>query len=999
MLPPMLENWRAEHLPELVAALAARPRHETVRSLIAELLHHAFGADYLAIDQEVRLPEVRGRADTLFGSVVFEFKSNLERELADVHARLPDYLADRERQTGRRYLGIATDGALSIAYEIRDHDLVEIGRHTTNRSDPEALLAWLEPALANRDDLIPDPLTVERELGRNSLSFGRARGVLERLWGELRGQSEVLLKRQLWDGLLREAYGTPVGDDALFLQHTYLTIVAKTIAARVLDLRADDAAAILSGRALDDIGIQGAVESDFFDWILDSADGCDLVLRIARQTARFRLRDIEVDVLKSLYESLIDPAQRRDLGEYYTPDWLAAKVVARALAEPLAQRVLDPACGSGTFLFQAIRRKLAAFEAAGRPRGAAVAACVEQVRGLDVHPVAVIIARVTWLLALGAAIEDRQGDLHVPVFLGDTMQWNLRQIGDARDVVVAVPDDSPLHVPAGFAEDQARFDRGVQTLSQGLQDGATPEQIERALFRIGGVEARDAAMMTETYQRLRDLYETGRNGIWPFVLRNLMRPLWLSRPDQRADVLIGNPPWVAYRHLSAEMKPRLRDACRATNLWVGGVLATQQDMSALFWARGAERYLNQGGTIAFVLPYAALNRPAFAGLRRGDFRSVQTRITEAWDLAQVRPIFGRSAVGTTSTCVVLGRRERAGGLPSRIERFTGTLPRRDASEAEADRVLHRTSEPWPPVTTLEGASPYRDRFQNGATIYPRRFFLVEREAAGRFGDNPAAPRMHGKAGSLDKAPWKELEPPRGPVEKEFLRPLLLGEGIAPFRLLAPALAVIPASGDALLDATAAADAGHRHLAAWMRSIEAKWRAHCSKKADGTPRVTLAEQLNHMHKLSRQLGASGTRIVYTKAGTLLSAAALDVPCMIVDHKAYWATARSPEEARYLTAVLNSATVLTRVIPMQSRGWRDPRDFDNLVWELAIPEFGVRDPLHRELADAGVEAERVAAGVELTEGAHFMRQRRAIRDALAEQGIAARIDALVARLLDG
>jgi hypothetical protein len=50
------------------------------------------------------------------------------------------------------------------------------------------------------------------------------------------------------------------------------------------------------------------------------------------------LRDVEVDVLKSLYESLIDPAQRKDLGEYYTPDWLAAKIVARALTRPLEQR-------------------------------------------------------------------------------------------------------------------------------------------------------------------------------------------------------------------------------------------------------------------------------------------------------------------------------------------------------------------------------------------------------------------------------------------------------------------------------------------------------------------------------------------------------------------------------------------------------------------------------------------------------------------------------------
>src|SRR6185437_2575095 len=136
--------------------------------------------------------------------------------------------------------------------------------------------------------------------------------------------------------------------------------------------------------------------------------------------------------------------------------------------------------------------------------------------------------------------------------------------------------------------------------------------------------------MAQTYERLRGLYVTGRNGIWPFVLRNLMRPLWLSRPDQQADVVLGNPPWVAYRHLSAEMKGRVREACVGMNLWIGGVLSTQQDLSALFWARATERYLRPGGTIAFVLPYAALNRPAFAGLRRGDYRGVQVRITEGW---------------------------------------------------------------------------------------------------------------------------------------------------------------------------------------------------------------------------------------------------------------------------------------------------------------------------------------------------------------------------------
>ncbi|MFL5334912.1 MAG: hypothetical protein ACJ8H8_17400 [Geminicoccaceae bacterium] len=110
-------------------ALASRPGHEAVRTHVAEILRHGFGAGYAAFSHEVRLPEVHGRADLLFGATVFEFKSDLRREANDVAVRLPDYLAERERQTGRRYLGIATDGATFIAYELRDGALVELTRH------------------------------------------------------------------------------------------------------------------------------------------------------------------------------------------------------------------------------------------------------------------------------------------------------------------------------------------------------------------------------------------------------------------------------------------------------------------------------------------------------------------------------------------------------------------------------------------------------------------------------------------------------------------------------------------------------------------------------------------------------------------------------------------------------------------------------------------------------------------------------------------------------
>jgi hypothetical protein len=119
---------------------------------------------------------------------------------------------------------------------------------------------------------------------------------------------------------------------------------------------------------------------------------------------------------------------------------------------------------------------------------------------------------------------------------------------------------------------------------------------------------------------------------------------------------------------------------------------------------------------------------------------------------------------------------------------------------------------------------------------------------------------------------------------------------------------------------------------------------------------------------------------------------------VDHKAYWAPVRNIGEGRYLSAVLNSETARERIAPMQSKGQGGARDFDNLIWELPIPEFDRRNALHTEIANAGEAAERVAAKVPLTEGAHFTRQRRAIRDALAASGIGATIDSLVTRLLE-
>lgn len=979
----------ARRLAEIIVELAIRPGHEKVRALLFELLIYGLGARSAEIHFERSLPEVRGRADALLGQTIFEFKRDLRRERRDAEAELSRYLPQRERETGERFIGIATDGAEFLAYEIDQGQLAAMATYRTELSQPRGLLIWLDSVVSLRPNLPPDPATICFELGRESLVYRRALKGLGRLWTVARQLPEAQLKRQLWAEFLAVVYGTRIDADDLFLQHTYLTIVAKTIAVCVLAVPVPDPVDLLNGRPFRDAGIAGAVETDFFDWVLHADGGAQLVGRICRQVTRFHLEDVSHDVLKGLYESLIDPEQRHDLGEYFTPDWLAAKVCHQAIEHPGSQRVLDPACGSGTFLFHAVRRFLdAAAESRAEPADV-LRQCLERVIGIDVHPVAVIIARVAYLLAIGhERLQSRPQAISIPVYLGDSLQWNTRQLYAARDVLIRVPDGPELSFPERLASDPARFDATVQTMLDLSEQNAGLAAMRAWLTRAGIQDETDRETLVTTYGHLNALRQSGRDHIWGYIARNLSRPLWLSSRYQRADVIVGNPPWLSYRYMAPELQRKFREECRLRNLWSGGKLAAHQDLAAYFFVRCTELYLKQQGTIALVMPYGSLNRAQYASFRSGRFASAEVRFTEAWAFDEkTKPLF------PVPSSVLFARRAPAGPLPTEIITCIGYLQRRNAALGEAEAVLRFTSRPWPAAATLSGGSPYRACFRQGATMVPRRLCVVDRVDTGRLGTNPAAPLVVSRNGRQDKVPWRDLAPLRGAVEARFLRPLLLGESIAPFRVLRPVLAVIPwdPGTDCMLDADAAEHRGFPGLSRWLREAERLWRQH------GRTPLSLIQRWNYMDALARQVPPAPIRVVYSKSGVLLTAAMIEDRSALIDHKLYWAEMDSQAEACFLAGILNSETIRGRVEALQSRGRWGARDFDKLIFALPIPRFDPQSDDHRRIVALSREAMRIAGATSLPEAGHFTRARRIVRARLHQEGLAADLDAMIERLL--
>ena len=44
-----------------------------------------------------------------------------------------------------------------------------------------------------------------------------------------------------------------------------------------------------------------------------------------------------------------------------------------------------------------------------------------------------------------------------------------------------------------------------------------------------------------------------------------------------ANVVVGNPPWVAFRHMSADLQKRFRELAKGERVYIGGRFATQND--------------------------------------------------------------------------------------------------------------------------------------------------------------------------------------------------------------------------------------------------------------------------------------------------------------------------------------------------------------------------------------------------------------------------------------
>lgn len=128
-------------------------------------------------------------------------------------------------------------------------------------------------------------------------------------------------------------------------------------------------------------------------------------IRVLHQLSRFNFAGVDSDLIGTIYSTYVGRPEKKQKGQYYTPPEIVRYILDESgyVSGPAIigsnKRLIDPACGSGTFLVEAARRLVAAYGKSGsdNPRQ-----LLESVRnnlfGFDLNPFACYLAEVNLLI-------------------------------------------------------------------------------------------------------------------------------------------------------------------------------------------------------------------------------------------------------------------------------------------------------------------------------------------------------------------------------------------------------------------------------------------------------------------------------------------------------------------------------------------------------------------------------------------------------------------------
>lgn len=636
------------------------------------------------------------RPDSLFGHVVLDYKSPGD-------LGIPQELAKAKEQI-ERYLNTVTDGGPSFnpgecakwagvlwdGFHLvfcRSAGLTWIWSKTHETSEASLLslvqIYWSLGRLPLTAPLLTRYFGKDSDVARavlpvmcSHLSKPKHRTtMLFHEWKRLFQQVSTYGLSQLpslKDWARRNGIATRDASQILFAMHTYYSLVVKLLTAELLaatqtasqsslvDAIANapdheslyrELAKLEDGDFYRNYRISNFLKGDLFSWYTNEesprlAEGLRTLACTFQEfepaTAKLKPETIK-DLLKEFYSGLVDEQIRHDLGEYYTPDWLAEYVVSRVgyNGEP-GKIVVDPACGSGTFLVECIGRLRTRCDEAGFSPLRTLQTVLHCIRGLDLNPLAVISARANYILSVADLVFALGHDIEIPVYLADSINVPVERPGGILEYTLDTEvGDLRFEIPLRLVRAQV-LGRILLKCEDDIKHNRSPQQFLAGLGRDQELnyllDASAEKHLANFYNAIQGLHN--RRPPWDTIWCRIVKNNFSPKGFEDVDYIAGNLPWVRWSRLPETYRKRVKRFCDYYGLvsgrgYTGGV---ESDISTVLTFSAVDHWLRIGGRIGFLITSTVFKSASAKGFRLGclpDSSGVRTDQIE--DLTAIQP--------------------------------------------------------------------------------------------------------------------------------------------------------------------------------------------------------------------------------------------------------------------------------------------------------------------------------------------------------------------------
>jgi len=994
-----------------------------------------------------------GRADAVYNRLVIEYErpGSMRLDLEHGHTRhavdqIRRYITDlakKEKHDIDRLLGVAFDGKIMVFARYRDGHWYEEPPLEVNEQSVARFLRSLV-SLSSGRALIPENLV--EDFGAANLRSQRAARALyhaletqtydltanlfkqwQMFFSQVSGYEEASARLRDKKELRQFARGMGLRPETtdpprlFFVIHTYFSFLVKAIARLVLERYAGGQIgttpmtilANLEGDALKNelqqledggifhhLGLTNLLEGDFFSWYLQSwSPEIESALRLViSQLAEYNPATIEEDpfaardLLKKLYHYLLPRELRHDLGEYYTPDWLAERVLTQ-LNEPLyvipkgdwqpaklfpARRLLDPACGSGTFLILAIRAIKENCFRNGLAEADTLNYILDNVVGIDLNPLAVMAARVNYLLAIVDLVKYRQRPVVIPVYLADSIKaptagTTLFEQGMPLDTVVGK-----------FVIPQAVNSRESITKLTDLLDEYVSSQfktevfVERANKDLGILAGSlDETHLRKLYEDLLALENNGLDGIWARVIKNAFMPIFIGE----FDYIAGNPPWVNWESLPDGYRQQISELWQNYGLFVHSGMDTilgkgKKDISTLMAYVSMDKYLKNNGKLAFVITQSVFKTSgASQGFRRFQLPGQNPlRVIHVDDLSELQPFEGAS--NRTSVVIIQKGQQTQYPVPYTYWRKSvrGKGIDYDSDLKEVFALVRRMELRAKPIDEEDPTSPWLTARASalkaiqkiiGRSYYEAHAGVYSGGANAIYWIEIISKRPDGLivVRNITEGAKREVEAVTAEIEPDLVYPLLRGRDVTRWRT-APSAHIIMVQDPDLREGINEQELQRHypHTFTYLKKFEKELLQRRDRGTRGIiekggafySMFSVANYTFSPHKVLWKYIADEL--------TCASVSPLDDPILgqkivIPDHRLMIVPVQDEREANYLAAFLNSSPSRL-VVKVYTVGTQIST---HVLTHVRIPEFLPKEPIYQKLAELGSKASNATGDI--------------------------------------